>query len=55
LLGATVAGATGLVLALPLFGVIAVIGDIVAQVMADDRLAARYRAARKLAALHAKV
>ena len=55
LLGATVAGATGLILALPLFGVIAVIGDIVAQVMADDRLAARYRAARKLAALHAKV
>jgi predicted PurR-regulated permease PerM len=49
-LGATVAGATGLVFALPLFGVLAVIGETVAQVVTDQRLRARYRAARKLAA-----
>jgi predicted PurR-regulated permease PerM len=50
-LGATVAGATGLVFALPLFGVVAVIGETVAQVVTDQRLRARYRAARQLAAL----
>ena len=47
-LGATVAGATGLILALPLFGVIAVIGDTVSQVVTDQKLRARYRAARQL-------
>jgi predicted PurR-regulated permease PerM len=51
-LGATVAGATGLVLALPLFGVVAVIGETVAQVVTDPRLRARYKAARQLAASH---
>ncbi len=50
-LGATVAGATGLFLALPLFGVVAVIGETVAQVVADQGLRARHRAARQLAAL----
>ena len=49
-LGATVAGATGLVFALPLFGVAAVIGETVSQVVTDRRLRARYRAARQLAA-----
>jgi len=49
-LGATVAGATGLFLALPLFGVMAVIGEAVAQVVADQGLRARHRAARQLAA-----
>ena len=48
-LGATVAGVTGLLLALPLFGVLAVIGETVAQVVTDRRLRARYRAARQLA------
>ena len=47
-LGGMVAGATGLVLALPLFGVIAVIGETVSQIVADRKLRARYRAARQL-------
>ncbi|MGP8198234.1 MAG: AI-2E family transporter [Limisphaerales bacterium] len=49
-LGATVAGATGLVFALPLYGVIAVIGETIAQIVTDPRLRARYKAARHLAA-----
>jgi predicted PurR-regulated permease PerM len=48
-LGATVAGGTGLVLALPVLGVMAVAGEIVAQVVMDRRLRFRYRAARSLA------
>ena len=48
-LGAAVAGGTGLVLALPLFGVVAVIGEAVSQIVTDRRLIARYRAARQLA------
>jgi predicted PurR-regulated permease PerM len=48
-LGATVAGATGLVLALPVLGVISVVGEVVAQVVMDRRLRFRYRSARKLA------
>jgi predicted PurR-regulated permease PerM len=51
LLGATVAGATGLILALPLFGVISVIGEAVSQMVTDHKLIARYKAARQLAAL----
>jgi predicted PurR-regulated permease PerM len=48
-LGATVAGATGLILALPLFGVVAVICETASQVVTDRRLKARYRSARQLA------
>jgi predicted PurR-regulated permease PerM len=48
-LGAMVAGAAGLVLALPLFGVVAVICETASQVVTDRRLKARYRAARQLA------
>jgi len=48
-LGATVAGGTGLVLALPVLGVVSVAADIVAQVVMDGGLRARYRAARALA------
>jgi len=48
-LGAMVAGATGLVLALPLFGVVAVICETASQVVTDRRLRARYSAARQLA------
>lgn len=48
-LGATVAGATGLVLALPVFGVVAVIGETIAQIITDDRLMARYRLSKQLA------
>jgi predicted PurR-regulated permease PerM len=47
-LGAMVAGATGLILTLPLFGVVAVICETVSQVVTDRRLKARYRAARQL-------
>jgi predicted PurR-regulated permease PerM len=51
-LGATVAGATGLVLALPLFGIVGVIAETVSQVVTDRKLMARYRAARQLSLLH---
>lgn len=47
-LGATVAGATGLILVLPLFGLVRVIGDAVAQIASDHRLIARYKGARLL-------
>jgi len=50
-LGATVAGGTGLVLALPVLGVVTVIGEIVAQIVMDRRLTFRYRASRELAAV----
>ena len=47
-LGATVAGATGLVLALPVLGTVAVVGEVIAQIVTDKRLRARYRRARGL-------
>jgi len=50
-LGATVAGATGLILALPVFGVVAVIGETVSQVVTDKKLRARYKTARQLVPL----
>jgi predicted PurR-regulated permease PerM len=50
-LGATVAGGTGLVLALPVLGVVSVVGEVVAQVVMDGRLRARYRASRQLLAI----
>jgi len=53
-LGATVAGGTGLVLALPVLGVVTVVGDIISQVVMDRRLRFRYRAARELADASAK-
>ena len=49
-LGAMIAGATGLLLALPMFGVVAVIGETVSQIVTDRRLRARYKAARQLVA-----
>jgi len=49
-LGAAVAGATGLVLALPVLGTVAVVGEVIAQIVADKRLRARYRQAKGLAA-----
>ena len=54
-LGATVAGATGLVLALPVFGVVTVVGETAAQVLADRRLRARYQLARRLGAVPEKL
>src|SRR5262249_39104008 len=47
-LGATVAGGTGLVLALPVLGVMAVVAQVVAEVVMDRRLWSRYRTARNL-------
>ena len=49
-LGGMVAGPTGLVLALPLFGVVSVTGETVSQIVTDRKLRARYKAARQLAA-----
>ncbi|HXI72303.1 MAG TPA: AI-2E family transporter [Verrucomicrobiae bacterium] len=54
-LGGMVAGATGLVLALPLFGVIAVTGEAISQVVTDRKLRARYRATRQLVLSHETV
>src|SRR5262249_17588220 len=52
-LGATVAGGTGLVLALPVLGVVSVVGEVVAQVVMDRRLRCRYRATRELGSVRA--
>jgi len=48
-LGTTVAGATGLVLALPVLGTVAVVGEVIAQIVTDKQLRARYRQAKGLA------
>ncbi len=53
-LGAMVGGPTGLVLALPMFGVVAVIGETVSQIVTNRRLRARYKAARLLALSYGK-
>jgi predicted PurR-regulated permease PerM len=53
-LGATVAGGTGLVLALPVLGVVAAVAGIVAEVVTDRRLRFRFQAARALAAASAR-
>src|SRR5215468_9276470 len=53
-IGATVAGGTGLVLALPVLGVLSVVVEIIAEVVIDRRLRARYRAARDLAGVWAR-
>jgi predicted PurR-regulated permease PerM len=47
-LGALVAGAWGLILALPLFAVTSIIGATVADIVEDRRLRARHRAALRL-------
>ena len=47
-LGALVAGAWGLILALPLFAVTTIIGETVAEIVDDRRLRARHRAALRL-------
>jgi predicted PurR-regulated permease PerM len=47
-LGALVAGAWGLILALPLFAVTTIIGETVAEIVEDRRLRARHRAALHL-------
>jgi len=54
-LGGMDAGTTGLILTLPLFGVIAEIGEAVSQIVTDRKLRARYRAARRLGFLRESV
>ena len=41
-LGGTVAGGTGLVLALPVFAVVSVISDVISQIVTDQKLIARF-------------
>jgi len=47
-LGAAVAGPTGLVLVLPVLGVVAVITETLGQIVADHRLWTRFRQANVL-------
>ena len=47
-LGAAVAGPTGLVLVLPVLGVVAVIVETLLQIVTDHRLRLRFRQARQL-------
>lgn len=53
-IGGAVAGVSGLMLALPLLGVVMVIGNTIGQVVTDDRLMARYRHGKQLRALEAR-
>ncbi len=48
-LGGTVAGGTGLVLALPVFGMVSVICDVAAQILTDQKLIARFWLTRQMA------
>jgi predicted PurR-regulated permease PerM len=47
-LGAEMAGPAGLLLVLPVLGVVAVITETLGQILTDQRLRARYRHARQL-------
>lgn len=46
--GGAVAGVTGLMLVLPVLGIVLVLGETLAQVLSDDRLRARHAHARRL-------
>lgn len=48
-LGGTVAGGTGLLLALPVFGVVSVISDVASKIVTDQKLIARFWMTRRLA------
>ena len=48
LLGGAVAGISGLLLVMPVLGVVMVAGQIIGELVADDRILARYRHAREL-------
>jgi predicted PurR-regulated permease PerM len=48
-LGGTVAGGTGLVLALPVFAVVSVISDVASQIVTDQKLIARFWMTRQMA------
>jgi predicted PurR-regulated permease PerM len=47
-IGGAVAGISGLMLALPLLGVVMVVGETIGKVVTDRRLMARYRHAKQL-------
>jgi len=53
-IGGEVAGVSGLMLALPLLGVVMVVGQTIGKVVKDERLMARYHHARQLRAAQAR-
>lgn len=52
-IGGAIAGVSGLMLVLPLLGVVMVIGGTIGRIVTDDRLMARYRHGKKLRAMRA--
>ncbi|MCE0499100.1 MAG: AI-2E family transporter [Methylacidiphilales bacterium] len=54
LLGGAVAGISGLLLVMPVLGVVMVAGQIIGELVTDERVLARYRHARHLRQLRAK-
>jgi predicted PurR-regulated permease PerM len=54
-LGAAVAGPAGLLLVLPVLGVVAVITETLGQILTDERLRKRYHHARQLQRTMAEV
>ncbi len=52
-IGGAIAGVSGLMLVLPLLGVVMVIGGTIGRIVADDRLMARYRHGKQLRAARA--
>lgn len=54
-LGAAVAGPTGLVLVLPVMGVVAVVTETMGQIIADERLKTRFRQAQQLKTVEVKL
>jgi predicted PurR-regulated permease PerM len=54
-LGAAVAGPTGLVLVLPVMGVVAVVTDTLSQIITDKRLKTRFRQAQQLRLANLKI
>ncbi len=54
LLGGAVAGVAGLLLVMPVLGVVMVVGQIMGELLTDERVLARHRHARELRRLRAK-
>jgi predicted PurR-regulated permease PerM len=54
LLSGAVAGISGLLLVMPVLGVVMVVGQIVGELLVDDRVMARYRHARELRRMRAR-
>jgi hypothetical protein len=55
LLGGAVAGIAGLLLVMPVLGVVMVAGQIIGELITDERILARYRHARHLKRLRARI